>query len=133
MYNSAFLAHFVLILGTMSRFCMVLFSLKCTCMPRLLQVLLNFSLSTLVYDTIVNMFLFLKPVLLVLLCQPLLAVCELFVLCLWFNFNCRLLRALGGNLHANSALLMCSLFCCSVGWLVQTTLALCANVLKMLF
>ena len=81
--------------GTMSRVHIVLFPLKCTCMPKLLQVFLYFLLSPLMYGTIMNMFLFPDPMLLMLLCSPLLTVCRLFVLCLWLNLICSLLRVWG--------------------------------------
>ena len=42
--------------GAMRRVHMVLFPLKCTCMPKLLQVFWNFSLSPLVYGTTMNTF-----------------------------------------------------------------------------
>ena len=84
-----------LFLRAMSRVHMALFPLKNTCNPKLLQVFLNFPLCPLVYGTNINMFLFLEPVLLMLLCWPLLTVCGLFGLCLWLNFTCSLLRAKG--------------------------------------
>ena len=82
----------MLSLGAMSRVLMLLFPLKCTCMPTLLRVFLNFSLSPLVYSTTINMFLYLEPVL---FCWLLLTLCGLFVLCLWLNCICCLLRAWG--------------------------------------
>ena len=67
-YYSTFLRHVVLVLGGYEWSVYVLFFLKCTFMPKLLWVFLNFSPSPLVYGTIMKMFLFLEPVLLVLLC-----------------------------------------------------------------
>ena len=55
-------------LGAIIRVCMVLSPLKCTCMHKLLQIFLNFSLNPLMYGTTVKMFFLLETVLLVLLC-----------------------------------------------------------------
>ena len=72
------------------------------------------------------------PLLLLLLSWFSVDVCPLWMLCLQLNLFCRVLRAHGGKLQACSAFLMCSISLCSVCWLVQTTLAPCAKVLKTL-
>ena len=59
--------------------------------------------------------------------------CPLSVLYLQLNLFCRVWRAHGGKLQAFRAFLMCSISLCSACWLVQTTLALKAKVLKTLF
>ena len=81
-------------LGAMSGVQRVLLPLKCICMPKLLQVFLKLSLSCLVYVTTMGMLLLLELWLLVLLCWPLLTACRLFVLSLWLNLICSLLRVL---------------------------------------
>ena len=81
-------------LGVMSKVQMVLMPLKCICMCKLLQVFLKLSLSPLVYGTTMEMLLLLELGLLMLLCWPLLTACRLFLLSLWLNLICSLLRAL---------------------------------------
>ena len=57
----------------------------------------------------------------------------LWMLCLWLNLVSRLLRVHGGKLQASRAFLMCSISCCNMCWLDQTTFAPNANVLNTLF
>ena len=59
-------------------------------------------------------------------------VSPLWMLCLWLNLFCRLLRAHGGKLQACRAFLMCSISLCNACGLVKSTLALNAKVLKTL-
>ena len=56
----------------------------------------------------------------------------LWMLCLQLNLLCRMFRAYDGNLQACKAFLMCSISLCGACWLVETTLALCGQVLKTL-
>ena len=77
----------------------VLLPLKCTWMPKLLQVSLILSHCFFLYDTTMEMFLFLEPVLLELLCWSLLTACLLLILCLWLNIVSRLFRAQGWRNH----------------------------------
>ena len=67
-YCSTFLHMLSLSWGAMSKVQMVLLPLKCTFIPKLLQVFLNLLLSPLVQGTNMKMFLLLDLVLLVLLC-----------------------------------------------------------------
>ena len=85
-----------LLLGAMSKVQMVWLPLKCTCMPKILQVFLNLSLSPLCVRFTMEMFLLLELVLLALFHWLLLTVYGLLMLCLWLNLFCSLLRA-GGN------------------------------------
>ena len=57
-------------------------------------------------------------------------VSQLFMLCLQLNLFCRVLRAHGEKLQAYRAFLICSISLWSACWLMQTTVALCAKVLK---
>ena len=56
----------------------------------------------------------------------------LWMLCLQLNLLCRLFRDHGGKLQACKAFIMCSISLWSACCLVETTLALCAKVLKTL-
>ena len=89
------------------------------------------------YGSTIDMFL-----LLLLLLDPLLLLlllgwltmehCPLLMLCLQLNFCCSLLSVHSRKLQTRTAFLIYSNYLCSVCWLVGTTLALCANVLKTL-
>ena len=120
--NSTLLTHVVFVLGGHVDICMVLCSLKWTCMLALLHVFLNFSLSPLMYGTTIYMFLLLESMLVVVLDVSLLALCGPIML-----------SAHGRNLNTDNAFLIWLFSSCSEDWLVQMTLALCATVLNMLF
>ena len=121
----------------MSRVFIVLVSLKCTCITLLLHVLLNLSHRSCMYGTTLEMFLLvvllLVPLLLLLLLGWLsLEPVPLLVLCLQSVSFYSLLSVHGGKWQACKAFLICSNSLFSVYWLVDTTLALCANVFKAL-
>ena len=132
-YNPTFLSLLSLSLGAMRRVLMVLVPLKCTWIPKLFHILLNLSPGLWMYGTTIEMFLLFDPLLLLGYWVVGLVVCPLWMLYLWLNLFFRVLRAHDGKLQGCRIFPMFSISLCSASWLVQTTLALNAKVLKTLF
>ena len=114
---------------------MVCVPLKCTCIPLLLHVFLNLFHSPCMCGTIMEMFLLLMlllvPLLLLLLLGWLfLSSVPLLVLCLQSHFCFSLLSVHVEKWQACRVLLMCCYSLFRVCGLVDTTLALSANMLK---
>ena len=95
-------------LGATYRVQKVLLPLKCACIPKLLQVVFNFSFRPLVYGTTTEMFLLLVRT----LCGCCYIVCFWppvpgWILCLWLNVMCSLFSTHEVELHVRKACLMC--------------------------
>ena len=107
----------------------VLVPLKCTWIPFLLHIFLNFSPVPGMYDTTMVMFF----LLLLLSCGLLLL--GLFLLFGWLglvNFWWHCLRLQSGHWHCCNAVFICWSSLSSCSYVEQTTLALCANLLNTL-